>query len=125
MQLANVLKLNDEELSVLHQMFELTGTTIEQLEQLISKFELHAIALTRGSDGSILVRDNECSQLAGEPIEVVDTVGAGDAFTATFVLGLLQGRVLTAINEHATRVAAYVCGQVGATPAMPRELVTM
>ena len=52
-----------------------------------------------------------------------DTVGAGDAFTATLVIGLLQGIDLETINQHANRVAAYVCSQSGAVPLVPPELL--
>jgi fructokinase len=52
----------------------------------------------------------------------VDSVGAGDAFTAALVIGLLHSRGLDEINEHANRVAAFVCEQHGATPDLPDEL---
>jgi fructokinase len=53
---------------------------------------------------------------------VVDTVGAGDAFTATLTLGLLAGETLERVNQNASKVAAYVCSQNGATPEFPAEL---
>ena len=50
---------------------------------------------------------------------MVDSVGAGDSFTATLIAGLLRGLPLDCINRHGNRVAAYVCSQRGATPALP------
>jgi fructokinase len=56
-------------------------------------------------------------------VKVVDTVGAGDSFTAALVLGLLQKMDLDEINEIANEVARYVCSQPGATPQLPLEFV--
>jgi fructokinase len=52
---------------------------------------------------------------------LADTIGAGDAFTAALVMGLLQNRPLYEINERANQVAAFVCSQSGATPLLPDE----
>jgi fructokinase len=54
--------------------------------------------------------------------EVADTVGAGDAFTAALLVGILAGRALDEVNERANAVASYVCSQPGATPPIPAEL---
>jgi fructokinase len=56
------------------------------------------------------------------PVDVLDTVGPGDAFTAARVMGLHAGRGLDEINEHANRLAAFVCSQPGATPRHPPAL---
>jgi len=122
LQRANVLKLNEDELPVLAALCGMSGTDTEILRQLAARFELLAVALTRGALGAILIRDQEVSDLAGVETTVVDTVGAGDSFTAAFVLGLLGGEELDAIHRHARSVAAYVCSQAGATPAMPSTL---
>ena len=57
------------------------------------------------------------------PPRVADTVGAGDAFTAAVVTGLLRGDDLDAINAFANRIASYVCTQPGGTPTIPADLV--
>jgi len=54
-------------------------------------------------------------------VEVIDTVGVGDSFTAALVLGLLQRMDLDEINDIANEVAGYVCSQCGATPQLPLE----
>lgn len=122
LQLANVLKLNDGELPVLAQLFALPGELREQLSALAQRFELRVVALTRGAQGSLLLADGEWSDHPGLPAKVVDTVGAGDAFTAAMTLGLLARKPLAAINAHANKVAAYVCSQPGATPNLPASL---
>ena len=54
---------------------------------------------------------------------VVDTIGAGDSFTAATAMGLLKGRPLDRINDHANRVASFVCGRKGAMVPLPEELL--
>jgi len=71
----------------------------------------------------VLVSNQGVLEHPGLTIKVQDTVGAGDAFTATLVIGLLQGIDLEIINQHANRVAAYVCSQSGAVPSLPPELL--
>ncbi|MCX6910211.1 MAG: carbohydrate kinase [Verrucomicrobia bacterium] len=122
LRLANVLKLNDTELPVLAAMFGLGDSVREQLVALAHRFALRAVALTRGAHGSVLLADGVWSEHTGLTVKVVDTVGAGDAFTAAMALGLLAGRPLDDINRHANEVAAYVCSQPGATPALPQSL---
>ena len=121
LQLANVLKLNDQELPVLAAMFGLRGGVREQLAALAKQFGLRAVALTRGAHGSLLLAAGIWSDHPGLAVKVADTIGAGDAFTAALTLGLLAGRPLDDINRHANEVAAYVCSQPGATPPMPGQ----
>ena len=120
--LANALKLNEAELPVLAAMFNLAGDPRAQLAALAGRFQLRAVALTRGANGSLLLADGAWSEHPGLPVKVVDAVGAGDAFTAAWTLGLLARRPLDEINRHANEVAAYVCSQPGATPALPPSL---
>jgi fructokinase len=129
LQLANVLKLNDDELPTLAKMFGLTGLPEHpikhQIEWLAHTFSLRLVALTRGANGSLLYQkdNNEVrwSDCPSRPVKVVDTVGAGDSFTAAMVLGLLRKMDLDEINTIANEVARFVCSQPGATPALPIE----
>lgn len=123
LKLANVLKLNDEELPELKRLFQLTGSPLSMLHQLLDRFSFQIVALTRGSNGAILVRGNEVSEEPGVHVDVVDTVGAGDAFTAVLAIGVHQGRDLQWINHKACEVAAFVCSQSGATPKIPDRLM--
>lgn len=120
--LADVLKLNDHELPELAGMFGLPTEPRQAIEGLAARFGLALVALTRGAGGSLLWAGGEWSDHPGRPAEVVDTIGAGDAFTATLVTGQLAGRPLEAINRHANEVAAFVCSQPGGTPALPEAL---
>ena len=120
--LANVLKLNDTELPVLARMLGMEGSPRQQIEGLARNFSLRVVALTRGAEGSLLFQGDRWSELPTSQVEVRDTVGAGDAFTAALCLGLLCGMDLDTIHEQASRVAAYVCGCIGATPSLPAPL---
>lgn len=120
--LANVLKVNDAELPRLAEMFSLTGDTRSQIQQLAERHSLRAIAYTRGGGGSLLFAEGRWSDHPGIATTVVDTIGAGDSFTAAMTLGLLAGWDLDRINDHANRVAAFVCARAGATPVLPAEL---
>ena len=112
--LSDVLKLNEQELSVLKKMFGLADGQKESLSQLTNMFSLSLIALTRGAQGSLLFTIEETSDFAGTPTKVIDTVGAGDSFTAALCMGLLKKQKLEKINKFANRVAANVCSQAGA-----------
>jgi len=120
--LANALKLNDVELPALATMFGLPVDTRATMSALADRFGLSLVALTRGQDGSLLLADGQWSDDPGRPIEVSDTIGAGDAFTAALVVGRLSGLPLDAINRHANEVAAFVCSQPGGTPTLPDSL---
>jgi fructokinase len=123
LRLANVLKLNDAELSVLAEMLGWSGADHELLQQLVDKFSLQLVALTRGAAGAVLLSESgERSDLPGQPTVVVDTVGAGDSFTAALVIGLLSGVPLATINAWGNRIAAFVSSQPGATPHIPDYL---
>jgi len=123
LELATVLKLNDAELPVLARMLNLSGNDDEQLNSLLTRYNLRAIAFTRGADGATLLSaTGERSELPAQPAKIIDTVGAGDAFSAALAIGLLDGSPLEKINAWGNQVAAFVCSQPGGTPHFPAEL---
>lgn len=122
--MANILKINDEELAIVTELFKLKGRTDELLcKELISCFELNIVILTRGTVGSYVVTANETSFKITPSIVVVDTVGAGDSFTAAFVAAVLSGKSITEAHALAIEVGAFVCTQRGAMPFLPDYLV--
>ena len=121
LRLSTVLKLNDDELTFVSSLFLLDGAEHEQLEALRKYFDLELVILTKGSNGSILITEGEISRHQGIATEIVDTIGAGDSFTAAVVTGLLLNKTLDEINEKANRLAAYVCSQSGAMPPVPHH----
>jgi fructokinase len=120
--LANALKVNDAELSRITALCGVAGDAREQLSMLTTRFKLRAAACTRGAQGALLWADGRWSEHPGTPVQVQDTVGAGDAFTAAMVLGLLADWSLDVINDRANRIAAHVASCAGATPSLPEDL---
>ncbi|MEE9167548.1 MAG: carbohydrate kinase [Candidatus Neomarinimicrobiota bacterium] len=122
LELSNVLKLNEEELMVVANMLGVNGSETNVLNQLVERYALRLIALTRAANGSRLFGPGLESNHPGFPAEIADTVGAGDSFAAMLALGLLGDISLDRVNEHANRVASFVCTQSGATPPLTNSL---
>jgi fructokinase len=121
MRLSNVLKMNEEELAVLTAMLSLHGEARHRIEELAHAFGFKVVVLTRGPSGSLIYQAGHWSELPSSRIQVADSVGAGDAFTAALTMGLLAGMELNEVHAIAVEVAGYVCSRQGATPAMPEE----
>ena len=131
---ANVLKINDEELDVVATMLLGESTEPEHLiaedadrtrhicRELIARYDLKMLILTCGAIGSYVFTADSESYVATPKVQVADTVGAGDSFTATFVAQILLGKSIREAHEKAVRVSAYVCTRHGATPVLPDEL---
>ena len=125
LEFADILKINDDELPVVSNLFNIKGNTTDIMERLINEYSLRLVALTRGSKGSLLVRNCETSDHPGLKVNVVDTVGAGDAFTAAMTVSVLKGKSLDEINNNANRLAAFVCTQRGALPPIPDSIKSL
>jgi len=123
LEMANVLKLNTAELPFVIKAAGITGEGNEAINELLNRFQLKLITLTHGSNGSQLFAPGETCFQESTIVKVRDTVGAGDAFTACVTMGLLKEMPLDEIGTAASRIAAWVCGQDGATPKLPKELV--
>lgn len=121
--MADVLKLNDAELIVLTEMFDLALEPRDAVLDLVERFDLEVVAVTRGGFGGLLYRDGEWSDRPGVSVAVVDSIGAGDAFAAALTEGLLAGRPLDEINRRGNALAAFVCSRAGGTPAAPDALI--
>lgn len=120
MERSTAVKLNDEELVVVADFLGLSGCETRLLDQILERYMLDLIILTKGEFGSRLFsRDHGDSVRQGKAVEVVDTVGAGDAFGAAVATGLCHGMALETIHLFASNVAAYVCSRAGATPPLP------
>jgi fructokinase len=122
LNLATIVKLSEEELGQVARLLEWSGgDQISIARKLIDQFELKLIAITRGPGGSLLVTEKETADHPGFRVEVRDTIGAGDAFTATLTHGYMRNQPLDQINDAANRVGAWVTTQVGATPRISVE----
>lgn len=123
LQKANVLKINDDELLIIQRMFGYIDITQENTCRLIMRdYQLDMLILTCGDKGSYIFTKDEMSYLSTNDIKVVDTVGAGDSFTASFIASILQGKTILEAHRIAVNVSAFVCSQEGATPIIPSNL---
>ena len=121
---ATILKLNDDEIGVVSKLLGLfDGSLEEQCRQILMLYpKLRIVILTCGSIGSYVFTADETSYIPTPKVEVADTVGAGDSFTATFVAQILAGKTIREAHNKAVAVSAYVCTQNGAMPVIPSEL---
>lgn len=124
LQRANVVKLADHELlSVAAILSFESGSQVQLAQQLRRQFHLKLVCVTCGAQGSLLVSESETIIHPGVAVNVVDAVGAGDAFTACLAHYLLDGHSLADIGVYANRFASWIATQVGATPAIDRTQV--
>ncbi|MCI6726282.1 MAG: carbohydrate kinase [Bacteroidales bacterium] len=122
-QRANVLKINEEELVIVSELLRLGTPQVEQqCRLLMERFSLDMLVLTCGCNGSYIFTPVETSFRVTPLVQVADTVGAGDSFTATLVADLLKGAPVGVAHEHAVQLAAYVCTQQGAMAEWPEAL---
>jgi fructokinase len=96
---------------------------MEVCQQLLADYELQMLVLTKGTQGSYVLTATETSFQPTPQVEVADTVGAGDSFTAAFVASLLKGISIAQAHKTAVEVSAYVCTQHGAMPVLPQSLI--
>jgi fructokinase len=113
---SDVVKLNEEELGHVQALTDLTGPVSEFCERAAGHFGWQAVAVTLGSRGCAIWANGSYAEAPAHPISVVDTVGAGDAFSAAFMHGLSQRWPPERIAHFANRRAAEVAGQAGALP---------
>ena len=131
---ANILKINDEELDVVATMLLGEPTLPDKLiaedaertrrvcRELIVRYNLDMLILTCGAIGSYVFTESQESYVATPKVQVADTVGAGDSFTATFVAQLLLGKSIREAHQKAVQVSAFVCTQNGAMPVLSKNL---
>lgn len=121
----NVLKINDEELPTVCRISGITESDPEnQCRTLLNRYNLKILILTCGVNGSYIFTPDAKSFLPTPQVEVADTVGAGDSFTAAFTASILSGLPVPVAHRKAVDVSAFVCTQNGAMPVLPAELLT-
>ena len=125
LKLCNVLKINDEELVAIGRMYGYPGLDIQDKCWLIlGKYDLDMLVLTCGINGSYVFTPGTMSFRETPKVDVADTVGAGDSFTAAFCTAVLKGEPVAEAHRLAVEVSAFVCTQNGAMPPLPAHLCT-
>ena len=124
MKRCNILKINDEELVTVSRMFGYPGIDLQdKCWILLGKYNLKMLILTCGINGSYVFTPGNVSFQPTPKVEVADTVGAGDSFTAAFIANILKGRSVADAHKKAVETSAFVCTQKGAMPTLPAEII--
>lgn len=121
LQIANVLKINEEELLVIARLYGWKGNEEYMCHQLLNRYDLNLIAYTCGASGSNLYSRDETSFIKSPALKVKDTVGAGDAFTAALMISLLKGFPLSECHSLAVDISSFLCENEGAMPEYSEE----
>ena len=123
MKRCNILKINDEELVTVSRMFGYPGIDLQdKCWILLGKYNLKMLILTCGIIGSYVFTPGNVSFQPTPKVEVADTVGAGDSFTAAFIASILKGKSVQEAHSTAVQTSAFVCTKKGAMPTLPSEL---
>lgn len=123
MERCNILKINDEELVTVSRMFGYPGIDLQdKCWILLGKYNLKMLILTCGINGSYVFTPGKISFQPTPKVEVADTVGAGDSFTAAFIACILKGMSVEEAHSRAVETSAFVCTQNGAMPILPSNL---
>lgn len=122
MKRCNILKINDEELVTVSRMFGYPGIDLQdKCWILLGKYNLKMLILTCGINGSYVFTPGNVSFQPTPKVEVADTVGAGDSFTAAFISSVLKGKSVSEAHSLAVRTSAFVCTEKGAMPTLPTQ----
>jgi fructokinase len=118
---ANVVKLNQEELALVQQFTGLPRSTRAFCQEGANRYGWKAVCVTLGARGCAILAHGEYVEALGHAVDVADTVGAGDAFAAAFMHGLISKWPTAEIAAFANRVGALVASRHGAIPAWTLE----
>lgn len=121
---ANIVKLNDDELSIIGSWFELQGEIESLAKQLYDFLSLEILLVTRGEHGACLIHKNDFFHHDGFKVEVADTVGSGDAFLAGFLASYSDGKDMDTAITEACAIGAFVATQNGATPEYNKSILS-
>jgi fructokinase len=130
LELATVMKMNETEVPLVLGLLGLPvfdahapGALRTGAERLLAEFPtLKMVAVTCGGNGSLLVTPEAWHRHPGIPVQVADTIGAGDAFTAAITHYMLRGADLATLNESGNRWGGWVASQVGAMPGLDHHV---
>lgn len=122
LHLANVFKINDDEITQIQHIFNLTGSNDDICLSLLKKYHLKYLIFTAGEKYSVIYSNDEISRLPTPKVNVIDTVGAGDAFSGAFIYSILTGKTLTQAHHDAVRISAFVCTFSGAWPKYSSDM---
>lgn len=120
---SNVFKINDVELAILRQLFSLKGSDEKICDELLKKYNLKYLIYTVGDKYSVVYSPEDCTLIETPKVKVADTIGAGDAFAASFLQATLNGQSQLEAHKYAVAAAAFVCTKSGAWPKYNRKKI--
>lgn len=124
LSLADLVKLSDEELSIIAAWYLADFDDQSALRFLKERFELETIVLTKGKQGAICLNGNKVYSQTSFPVQLMDTVGSGDAFLAAFLSKIFERKTLSSCLEFACAMGALVASQQGGTPIIKEQVIT-
>lgn len=111
----NILKMNDEELELIIEILGIEAdNNNDACKYLIKTFNLKFLILTAGADYSAVFTMETSSLIKTPKVNVIDTIGAGDSFTGSFISSILKGKTLKEAHQDAVNMSAHVCTKAGA-----------
>lgn len=125
-KVADIIKLNQDELKKVSRLLGYEGRADDELAEahwLIRVYGTKMVCVTRGAQGSLLATKSSSREHPGCAIEVADTVGAGDAFTAALLYHYLRGATIEIMSDAANLMGSWVASQKGATPGAEVKLL--
>lgn len=129
LETADILKVSYSEIKILNDMlFQTEYNTERAALDLMEQFQISLLAVTRGKDGATLFENGKRNDFSPQDTDVLDTTGAGDAFSAVVCIGFIQGWDLMLINKYANDLASEICKVDGALPKSDRiyeELISL
>jgi len=120
---SDIVKLNDEELMIISDWYQLSGTMDERMNSFYKLLKIKTLIVTKGKNGAIVLHENNVFQHQGYKVITADSVGAGDAFLAGFLAALFGHKEINQALKEACAIGAYVASQAGATPIYTKEII--
>jgi len=120
-----ILKLNSNELEILKNLlgYSNNDSEINLCKKIINENNLELLCLTKGNKGSLILDRSDYFIHKGYKVEIADTVGAGDAFTAAMIVQYIKGKTLKEISNAANKLGSWVSSQSGATPVLNEKIL--
>jgi len=120
-----ILKINSHELKILKDLLGHSNedSEINLCKKIIHEYNLELLCLTKGDRGSLIINKSNHFIHEGYKVEIADTVGAGDAFTAAMIVQYLKGKTLKEISNTANKLGSWVSSKNGATPVLNEKIL--
>ncbi|MBI3241399.1 MAG: ribokinase [Chloroflexi bacterium] len=116
----DVLTPNESELRILCGLAPDDAADTLELAHRLQKRGVRNLVVTRGGDGALVIaEDGTVTHVPGQKVNVVDTTGAGDAFTCALGVAQAEGKPLLEAVRFATFAGALACAKLGVIPALP------